>query len=53
MGNFSPLPFSFHSNLVEECEDRNFWEVVKMFSERVFLVPAPPPGYLSVVSVCL
>lgn len=37
----------FHNNLVEQCEDFNFWRAVKMFSERIFLVPTPPPGSLS------
>lgn len=42
--------FSFHSNLVDHCEDQNFWDAVQMFCERIFLVPAPPPGCLFLVS---
>lgn len=43
------LSLSFHSNLVDECEDLKFWESVQMFCERIFLIPALPPGMLSLV----
>ena len=39
----------FHSNLVNEAEDKEFWEVVREFCERIFMIPAPPPGSLSLV----
>ena len=39
----------FHSYFVEEGDDRDFWDLVKTYTERIFLIPCPPPGSLSVV----
>ncbi len=32
-----------------ENDEVDFWSRLREFSERVFLVPAPPPGLLSLV----
>ncbi len=36
---------------LSDCDELYFWSGVREFAERVFLVPAPPPGLLSIVSV--
>ena len=45
----------FHHLLITEGEDVDFWEFLRDFSERIFLVPTPPVGHLAVVSglVCV
>ena len=40
----------FHQLLITEGEDVDFWEFLRDFSERLFLVPTPPVGHLAVVS---
>ena len=35
--------------LTTEGEDVDFWEFLKDFAERIFLVPTPPVGHLAVV----
>ncbi|XP_064390459.1 DENN domain-containing protein 3-like [Halichondria panicea] len=33
---------------LSDCDELYFWSGVREFAERVFLVPAPPPGLLSI-----
>ena len=35
--------------LMKEEEDVDFWEFLRDFAERIFLVPTPPVGQLAVV----
>ena len=36
--------------LCDEDSVLSFWHRVRQFTERLFLVPVPPPGLLAVVS---
>ena len=46
---YQPHP-RFHHTLVNEGEGVDFWEFLRDFAERIFLVPTPPIGNLAVVS---
>lgn len=35
--------------LIKEEEQIDFWDFLREFAERIFLVPAPPVGHLAVV----
>ena len=35
--------------VTDEDEEAEFWDVLKDYTERLFLVPSPPQGMLAVV----
>lgn len=43
------LPHSLLYNLAQE-DDLMFWDVLKKFVKKLFLIPVPPPGRLCIVS---
>ena len=43
----------FYHVVTDEDEEAEFWEVLKDYAERLFLVPSPPQGMLAVVGPLL
>ena len=41
---------SFHRMLTNEDEQVDFWELVQLYTERLFLIPSLPSGMLAMVS---
>lgn len=44
---------SFYRWLTDNDEVLDFWCSLREFAERVFLIPAPPPGLLSLVNIII